>query len=258
MKNLSSVEAVRKYYVYMHQNQLNNKRYFGITCQKPTYRWRRGNSYKSNLHFYNAIQKYGWDNFTHQILAENLTESEAKQLEQKLIAEFNTTDPTLGYNKTIGGEGNLKYSLESDRYKALREQKNKAQRKLRQEEAFKERERQYSKQYRLNHKDNQSLAMNSPEKRKQYMATYLADPDHFEKRRLYNNEISRQQFKEVSELRLTLKKLFETNPACFSTEQAMLAFGRKGRNYITTSKKLLKDILDLVLTKLKETEEEDI
>lgn len=60
--------------------------------------------YKSSPHFYAAIQKYGWDNFEHNILFQNLTKEEACQKEQKLIAEFNSTDRNYGYNSTSGGE----------------------------------------------------------------------------------------------------------------------------------------------------------
>ena len=55
--------------VYMHTNQINNKRYVGITNQKPSYRWRTdGSGYKHQM-FGRAIDKYGWENFSHELLA---------------------------------------------------------------------------------------------------------------------------------------------------------------------------------------------
>ena len=37
--------------------------------QEPEKRWgANGCNYKSSPHFYSAIQKYGWDNFEHNIL----------------------------------------------------------------------------------------------------------------------------------------------------------------------------------------------
>lgn len=52
--------------VYMHTNNINGKRYIGIS-QNPKRRWKNGNGYKTQL-FGKAINKYGWDNFTHEIL----------------------------------------------------------------------------------------------------------------------------------------------------------------------------------------------
>ena len=68
-----------KWCVYTHTNKINGKKYVGQTCQIPEKRWKNGNGYKRNPYFYNAIQKYGWDNFEHQILASDLTLEEASQ-----------------------------------------------------------------------------------------------------------------------------------------------------------------------------------
>lgn len=93
---------MEQYYVYLHQNKINNKRYYGITSEdKPEKRWKKG--YYHNQHFQSAIDKYGWDNFEHIIIYKNLTKKEAELKEQELIAEFNTTNPNKGYNLTSGG-----------------------------------------------------------------------------------------------------------------------------------------------------------
>lgn len=93
------------YTVYQHKNKINNKVYIGITSQKPEARWgSNGCNYKSSPHFYNAIQKYGWDNFEHNILYTNLTKEQACETEQKLIQQYNATDRNFGYNSTSGGE----------------------------------------------------------------------------------------------------------------------------------------------------------
>ena len=54
--------------------------------------------------FFNAIQKYGWDNFEHIILEEGLTEEEAVEKEKYYIALWHTNDDNYGYNLTAGGE----------------------------------------------------------------------------------------------------------------------------------------------------------
>ena len=93
----------KQYCVYVHTNKTNGKKYFGITCQKPEERWRRGNGYKNSEAFYPAIQKYGWDGFDHDIVASGLTKSEAEKLEIKLICEHQTQNKEHGYNIKEGG-----------------------------------------------------------------------------------------------------------------------------------------------------------
>ena len=95
----------RNYKLYVHISP-SSKRYYGITCQSNTnQRWRNGKGYKSNQYFTKAINKYGWDNFEHIVLFDNLTKEEAKLLEQCYIALYDTTNPEYGYNCTLGGEG---------------------------------------------------------------------------------------------------------------------------------------------------------
>lgn len=94
--------------VYMHTSP-SNKRYIGITSQKPERRWRKnGEGYKDHLYFWRAIQKYGWDNFKHDILYANLTKEEAEKKEIELIASYNSNNIDFGYNMSIGGESGSK------------------------------------------------------------------------------------------------------------------------------------------------------
>jgi len=93
------------YIVYQHKNKINNKVYIGITSRTPQERWgSQGCNYKSSPYFYNSIQKYGWDNFEHNILYTNLTKEEACKKEQELIKQFNSMNREFGYNSTSGGE----------------------------------------------------------------------------------------------------------------------------------------------------------
>lgn len=95
----------KKYYVYVHTNKINNKKYVGITSKTPNERWQNGNGYYGNKHFYSAIKKYGWeDGFIHEIICEGLNREEACKKEQELIALYNSNDPMYGYNHTIGGD----------------------------------------------------------------------------------------------------------------------------------------------------------
>lgn len=100
---------MRKYCVYCHTNKINNKMYIGITRQKPKDRWDSGHGYRNNKHFWSAIKKYGWDNFTHEVLFTNLSEEDAKLKEIELISNLNTRNREFGYNITAGGESGNGY-----------------------------------------------------------------------------------------------------------------------------------------------------
>lgn len=91
------------YRVYKHTSP-TGKVYIGITSQaKPEYRWGPdGSGYQSNCLFWHDIQTLGWDNFKHEILASELTESEALRLESSLIHEHKATKPEYGYNQDAG------------------------------------------------------------------------------------------------------------------------------------------------------------
>ena len=95
---------IRNYTVYVHISP-SNKYYVGITKQKVTRRWRYGSGYKQNKHFYSAIQKYGWNAFQHEIIANNLTKDEACKFEIALISVLKSNQKEFGYNKSAGGEG---------------------------------------------------------------------------------------------------------------------------------------------------------
>lgn len=96
----------KRYLIYKHVSP-SGKIYIGQTCQIPERRWMNGLGYKAHPYFFNAIRKYGWDNFEHVIIADDLTKKEADWLEKYLIAYYETMNPLKGYNLTKGGEGSL-------------------------------------------------------------------------------------------------------------------------------------------------------
>lgn len=104
-------ENERVWSVYKHTSP-SGKVYIGI-AKNIKQRWRSGgNGYRGCTRIWCAIQKYGWDNFKHEIIVENLTQKEASETEIALIKKHNATDPAYGYNLTFGGY-NGKLSLES-------------------------------------------------------------------------------------------------------------------------------------------------
>ena len=97
------MEDERKWCVYCHTNKINGKKYIGITSLKPERRWgNNGNKYKEQI-FYRSIEKYGWENFTHKILYNSLTEKEASLKEKNMIKKYKTNIPMYGYNISLGG-----------------------------------------------------------------------------------------------------------------------------------------------------------
>lgn len=93
-----------EYVVYVHRNKVNGKQYFGITSE-PRKRWSgNGKRYEKCPRFFNAIKKYGWDGFTHEILESGLTVEDANERERYYIAKYQTTEKEHGYNIAEGGD----------------------------------------------------------------------------------------------------------------------------------------------------------
>ena len=99
----------RNYTVYIHTSP-SSKHYVGITCLTTNQRWRSdGSGYKRNGYFWKAICRWGWENITHRIIAEGLSEEAAKQIEIDFIRVLDTKNPSRGYNLTLGGDGSMGY-----------------------------------------------------------------------------------------------------------------------------------------------------
>jgi len=89
------------YCVYVHINKTNGKMYIGQTYNLHE-RWRgEGKNYFNSIKFFNAIKKYGWNNFIHEVIKSNLYKEEADELEKELIETFDTIK--TGYNIKSGG-----------------------------------------------------------------------------------------------------------------------------------------------------------
>lgn len=96
----------KKYLVYIHRLKNDGRVYVGQTNSSIKDRsGSNGHRYKKCPKFYNAIQKYGWDNFEHIIIKDNLTLDEANQLEYELINKYNSIKN--GFNCVEGGRNHL-------------------------------------------------------------------------------------------------------------------------------------------------------
>jgi len=96
--------------VYKHTSP-NGKAYIGQTKNYNNRSIKHKNPNSGCRAFASAIKKYGWDNFLHEILEDNLTLEEANVYENLYIVDHGTLAPN-GYNLTTGGD-NKKFCEES-------------------------------------------------------------------------------------------------------------------------------------------------
>ena len=98
-----------KGFIYKHTAP-NGKSYIGQTTSKNILnRWRYdGKGYKNCTVFYKAIEKYGWNNFSHEVLEEVEFDDiyQLNQIEENYIVKFNTLIPN-GYNLITKGENKI-------------------------------------------------------------------------------------------------------------------------------------------------------
>ena len=91
----------RPYCIYKHTSP-SGKVYIGQTYKKNLNdRWSNGYGYKKCDVFDRAIQKYGWENFKHEILIQGLTKEEADETEMAYIAMAKAMG--ISYNMRDGG-----------------------------------------------------------------------------------------------------------------------------------------------------------
>lgn len=83
----------KAYIVYLHINPKNKKVYVGITNQDVYRRWKNGHGYTKCKKFYNAIMKYGWDNFKHIVLCKTCKDR-ALLLEKTLVKYYKSRKQT--------------------------------------------------------------------------------------------------------------------------------------------------------------------
>ena len=96
---------MENYKIYCHTTP-SGKRYIGITKQDLSKRFgKNGEKYKRCTAFWKAIEKYGWDNITHEVIDVAVSLKEANEKEKFYIENFKTNKKEHGYNCTIGGDG---------------------------------------------------------------------------------------------------------------------------------------------------------
>ncbi len=96
---------MKTFSVYIITCVTNKKKYVGLTCQEVRKRISNGKKYRGKLGA--AVKELGWENFTWEVVASDMTLEDAKNLEKQLIAQFDTRNDKYGYNCTVGGECRL-------------------------------------------------------------------------------------------------------------------------------------------------------
>jgi group I intron endonuclease len=100
-----------EYKVYLLENDINHKLYVGLTKNLER-RFREHlrvskyeNTSESKHYLHQAIEKYGWKNFTHFIAFESSRKDFAIDQEKRYIRLFDTYESDYGYNLDKGGLG---------------------------------------------------------------------------------------------------------------------------------------------------------
>lgn len=86
----------KPYYIYIHTCP-NNYTYVGMS-QKPEQRWNNGEGYKENKNFYQSIQRFGWENIKHEIVAETYYRWVAQKIERTIITHFKKKNRSFNEN----------------------------------------------------------------------------------------------------------------------------------------------------------------
>lgn len=92
--------VMKKYYIYLTTNHINNKKYIGKHYGEldDTY-------LGSGINIQAAIKKYGIENFSKEILYISSSEEENREKEQFYIEQFNAVKSDNFYNIADGGQG---------------------------------------------------------------------------------------------------------------------------------------------------------
>ena len=100
------------YSIYKATNKTNGKVYIGFDSNWPNRKQRHKHLYinhNNNKKFYNAIVKYGWDNFEWEIVYQSKEGEYCKNvMETFFIEQYNSFK--CGYNMTLGGEGTFGFN----------------------------------------------------------------------------------------------------------------------------------------------------
>lgn len=91
----------REYMVYMLK-LVDGRVYIGMTSQRIASRCRK-DGYRGCPSMKEAIDKYGWDSFERSVLLSGLSRKEAEEKERFYIDQYDSTNPSKGFNIALAG-----------------------------------------------------------------------------------------------------------------------------------------------------------
>lgn len=94
-------EITKESGIYLLRNKINNKIYIGKAVNVKARMYAHISQAKigvKNTAIINAIRKYGWNNFTVEILQLEPDKSKLLQIESQWIEKYNSTNKHIGYN----------------------------------------------------------------------------------------------------------------------------------------------------------------
>jgi group I intron endonuclease len=107
---MATKKKYEMFYVYKITNLINNKIYIGKT-HNINKRWKQhirdANPESNTIKYYihKAINKYGKDNFIIEEIFQTEREEIALEKEIEFVKLFDSNNPKIGYNQTLGGDG---------------------------------------------------------------------------------------------------------------------------------------------------------
>lgn len=99
------------YNIYKITNKVNNMIYIGCTTKSVEERFSGHlSAYRhKNNDLYLAMREYGIDNFIVELVEHGTNDTIRYDREKFYISKFDSMNPNIGYNRTIGGTGTIGY-----------------------------------------------------------------------------------------------------------------------------------------------------